>query len=117
MLPDGRYAVPYSDSHRLIKVQTITAPGRTFGRRVLFYKKERGWEDFAFLNEDNSIHLYVKMKITWTEEQKEVVQSAVKALIRDPQKAKELYIEISQAEAAEADNVGNKYRQHSAGKL
>jgi hypothetical protein len=101
MVPDGHYAVRYSTQCRLLKLKTITGQlgkkdDALLGKRVLFYKSENRWQRFAFLNDDNSVQFYHKYAVTCTPEQLESMRSMVAAIVKRPQHAQDLYIEIEQ---------------------
>jgi hypothetical protein len=90
VLPDGLYAVPLSTGgeYRVIMVKTVDEPSPLFGKRCVFYPKVRGWQSFAFLNEDGSLQFYLKTRATYTQQQMDILQSAVTTILRNPQKAK-----------------------------
>jgi hypothetical protein len=100
MLPDGHYAVPSrSGNYRLLWLKTVTGDlgekdKGMFGKRILYYKKGRGWCAFAFLNDDSSLKIHSKFLLTWSPEQLVTIRSAVMAIQQDPESAKKLYEEL-----------------------
>lgn len=97
-LPDGYYAVRCgADSYRLIWLTTATRgidKKDAKYRRILFYKKGPRWEDFAFLNDDGTVQLYVKFVKTWTPAQLHSIRSAVMEIRRNPHEAQWLYEQL-----------------------
>ena len=97
MLPDGKYAMrTESGDYRLLWLKTIVGDlGRKdrgwFGKRLLYYKIEKGWQDFALLNDDGSLKIHLKFLQTCTQAQLGALHATVASIIENPELARGLY--------------------------
>lgn len=100
MLPDGYYAVRSGQSDmRLLWLKTLKGDqerksATLFGKRVLFYRKANGWQAFAFVGDDENLHIHKKFLFSWKPEQLQAVREAFLALKQDPRSAMALYKQI-----------------------
>lgn len=99
-LPDGKYAVPTaSGDYRLIWLKTVTGEkgekdAGLFGRRFLFYKKVKGWQAFAFLNDNGVLQIHIKMLKLLTQQQQDALRQAIAEIRENPERAAALYRDI-----------------------